>query len=174
MGLFRKQNADPISDRARALNAEIAALEDKIEKLNRQIQTGQGPRLRSTVYPTGPGAPGKSAPAAPPAASEPIFEEVHQKKLTEPPEGGATPEHFNELGLRKFDLLAVWQRFKKQFASRPVSNPKLINYLAAGSIQGLRPLRYEKRVARRRFFLLLGAVAIPLLGLFFYWLDNHR
>jgi hypothetical protein len=170
MGLFRKK-ADPITDRARELNAKISALEAKIKRLNQQVQAGQGPRLRSTVYPSGPGAPGKSPAAAAPAASEPIFEEV--SKLTEPSEPPATPQHFNELGVRKFDLLAAWQRFKKQFAGRPVSNPKLINYLAAGSIQGLRPLRYEKRVARNRFFLLAGLVGLLFLG-FFLWLFAHR
>jgi hypothetical protein len=169
MGLFRKK-ADPISDRARALNAEISALEARIKRLNQQVQSGQGPRLRSTVYPSGPGAPGKS-PAAAPAASEPIFEEV--SKLTEPPDPAGTPQHFNELGVRKFDLPAVWQRVKKQFAGRPLANPKLINYLAAGSIQGLRPLRYEKRVARNRFFWLVGTGGLLLLG-FMLWLFAHR
>jgi len=165
MGLFPKK-ADPITDRARALNAEISALEAKIQKLNQQIQAGQGPRLRSTVYPSGTAAPGKS-----PAASEPIFEEV--SKLTQPSEPAATPRHFNELGVRKFDLPAVWRRLKKQFAGRPAANPKLINYLAAGSIQGLRPLRYEKRIARKRFFLLAGSVGILFLG-FILWLFAHR
>jgi hypothetical protein len=170
MGLFPKK-ADAITDRARALNAEISALEAKIKKLNQQIQDGPGPRLRSTVYPSGPAAPGKS-PAAAPAASEPIFEEVHQNKLTQPPESADTPKHFNELGVRKFDLLAVWRRLKKQFAGRPLANPKLINYLAAGSIQGLRPLRYEKRVARNRFFAVAGVVALLFLG-FCWWLFTH-
>jgi len=165
MGLFRKK-ADPITDRARALNAQISALEAKIQKLNQQVQAAQGPRLRSTVYPSGTAAPGKS-----PAASEPIFEEVSQ--LTQPPEPAATPQHFNELGVRKFDLLAVWRRLKKQFAGRPAANPKLINYLAAGSIQGLRPLRYEKRVARKRFFALAGAVGLLFLG-FCLWLSRHH
>jgi hypothetical protein len=169
MGLFQKK-ADPISDRARALTAEIAALETQIKKLSQQTQTGQGPRLRSTVYPGRAGVP-PEPPAAAPAATEPIFEEV--TKLTRPPDAPATPQHFNELGVRKFDLLAVWQRIKERFASRPVANPKLINYLAAGSIQGLRPLRYEKRIARNRFFLLAGCVVLTSLGLFFYWLFGH-
>ena len=59
----------------------------------------------------------------------------------------ATREHYNELGVRKYDLVATWQRVKNIFKTPPASNPKLVNYLAAGSIQGLRPLRYEKRVA---------------------------
>jgi hypothetical protein len=170
MGLFRK-SADPITDRARALNAEISALEARIKRLNQQIETGPGPRWRSTVHPGRPDAPGKSPAATAPAASEPIFEKV--SKLTEPDEPAATPQHFNELGVRKFDLMAVWQRLKRLVAGRPLANPKLINYLAAGSIQGLRPLRYEKRVARNRFFFLAGAVALLFLG-FFLWLARRH
>jgi hypothetical protein len=169
MGLFQKK-ADPISDRARALSAEIAALEARIKKLSQQGPSGQGPRWRSTVYPGRPAVPGQP-PAAAPAPTEPIFEEV--SKLTQPPEAPATPQHFNEMGVRKFDLWAVWRRIKDQFGSRPVANPKLINYLAAGSIQGLRPLRYERRIARNRFFLLAGCVVLTCLGLFFYWLLGH-
>lgn len=168
MGLFKKK-ADPITDRTRALNAEISALEAKIKKLDQQAQESRGPRLRSTVYPAGSAKP---APA-PPANSEPVFEDVHQNKLTGPPEPEVTPGHFNELGVRKFDLLAVWQRLKNQIAGRPLANPKLINYLAAGSIQGLRPLRYEKRVARNRFFLLAGCVCLLFLGVFL-WVRSHR
>jgi hypothetical protein len=170
MGLFKKK-ADPISDRSRALNAEIQALEARIKRLNEQVQSGLGPRLRSTVYPAGQGGRGKSPAAPTPAASEPVFEEVG--KLAESGESGATPQHFNELGVRKFDLLAVWLRLKKQVAGRPLANPKLINYLAAGSIQGLRPLRYEKRVARNRFFFLAGSVGLLFLG-FLLWLFAHR
>jgi hypothetical protein len=168
MGLFKK-NADPITARARELNAEISALEEKIKRLNQQVQGGQGPRLRSTVYPGRPSVPGKTDAA--PALGEPIFEEV--SKLTGPSEPAATAGHFNELGVRKFDLSAVWHRFKKQFAGRPPANPKLINYLAAGSIQGPRQLRYEKRITRLRFFVLAGCVVLLGLGLFFYWLLVH-
>jgi hypothetical protein len=164
MGLFKK-NVNPITDRARALNAEISALQARIKKLNQQVQSGQGPRLRSTVYPSGAGAA--------PSAGEPVFENVRQHRLTGSSEPPATPEHFNDLGVRKFDLWAVWERLRKQVGGRPLANPKLINYLAAGSIQGLRPLRYEKRIARNRFFLLL-AFMVGLCLLIFYWLAHRH
>ena len=47
----------------------------------------------------------------------------------------------------------------------PASNPKLVNYLAAGSIQGLRPLRYEKRVARNCFVFLVVVLLLMLWGI---------
>ena len=78
-----------------------------------------------------------------PPAREPIFEEVDQERLTAEDEPAATPEHYNELGVRKYDLVAVWQRWKKSFRGPAAANPRLVNYLAAGSIQGLRPLRFS-------------------------------
>jgi hypothetical protein len=78
----------------------------------------------------------------------------------------ASAQHFNELGVRKYDLTALVERLQKFFRGPPLSNPKLINYLAAGSIQGLRPLRYEKRVARNRFLALAIIFVLVLLGIF--------
>ena len=40
----------------------------------------------------------------------------------------------------------------------------LVNYLAAGGVHGLRPMRYEKRVARNRFILLVVVLFLILLG----------
>jgi hypothetical protein len=164
MGLFTKK-ADPISERTRALNAEISVLESRIKKLTQQAEPVQGPRLRSTVFPSGA--------SVGPTAGEPVFENVHQDRLTGASEAAGTAHHFNDLGVRKFDLWAVWERLKKQVGGRPLANPKLINYLAAGSIQGLRPLRYEKRVARNRFFLLFACMVGICLFLF-YWLAHRR
>src|SRR5215471_2288028 len=105
MALFRKK-ADPISDRARALNAEIAALESKIKKLDLQLQQNHShPRLRSTAMPraatlyrAAEPAPAPVPPAPPAAANEPIFEQVDQNRLTERGEAAVAPDHFNELG----------------------------------------------------------------------------
>src|SRR5262249_39340811 len=107
MAWFRKKT-DPISDRAKALNQEIADLEEKIKKLDSRLQSDQAqPKLRSTAYPHGetlnhieelqeiPEPP-------PPEAHEPIFEDVNLKHLKTHPEAGDTPEHFNELGIRKY------------------------------------------------------------------------
>ena len=78
-------------------------------------------------------------------------------------------DHFNELGVRKYDLPALWQRLRDQFRRPTTSNPRLVNYLAAGGVHGLRPLRYEKRVARNRlvgFIILLLAILIGILCVF--------
>jgi len=198
-----KKKSDPISERARALNAEIAALESKIKKLTAQeSQSAAGnhqslspqpahveqrpppssahlpresrrsqasaeagapasspqPRLRSTALPHH-----RNTVPAPPAKNvEPVLEEMEQQRLQRPAQ---PPEPRDELDVRKNGWLPFWQRLKNHFRGPPASNPKLVNYLAAGSIQGLRPLRYERRVARNRFIVLVICLVLVLWGL---------
>jgi len=94
-------------------------------------------------------------PAPPTALHEPIFEDVDRYRLRGRGEAGDSPEHFNELGVRKYDLSALIARLRNLFRGPSTTNPKLVSYLAAGGVQGLRPLRYEKRIARRRFVALV-------------------
>jgi hypothetical protein len=168
MGLFKKKT-DPFGARARALNEQIAELEDQIRQLadaqsKAQPAPRSQPRLRSTALPYGANQPVPATPAAPRPVREPIFEEVERQGLGAEPE--ASPEPDQELGVRKFDLASVWQRWRNHFRGPAAANPRLVNYLAAGSIQGLRPLRYEKRVARNRFLLLVAILVLVLWGLF--------
>ncbi|MGD0252636.1 MAG: hypothetical protein ABSC01_08060 [Verrucomicrobiota bacterium] len=170
---FAKKKAktvDPISDRARTLNGQIAALEAEIKKLDTQIQHTPTPRLRSTAFPHGAtiDRTHESPPPFPPA-QEPVFEEVKPLPATD---DTATPDQFNELGVRKYDLPALIQRLRRRF-SRPVaSNPRLVTYLAAGGVRGLRPLRYEKRVARNRVILFAGILFALLLGTLLVYLHH--
>ena len=182
MGWFKKKS-DPISERARLLNNQIAALESEIKKLaakpggegspaasvpsdpspfsppaGRPAQHASQPRLRSTALPQNAGSP-------PPATThEPIFEEVGQSRIQSDSEP-TSPAHYNDLGVRKYDLTSAWQRLKNHFRGPVTSNPKLVHYLSAGSIQGLRPLRYEKRVARNRFLFFAAFLVLILWGL---------
>jgi hypothetical protein len=172
MGLFKK-NPDPITDRSRELNAKIAALESKIQKLNQELQPGPGPRLRSTAYPQSTAASVQPG-VATPRNSEPIFEKVDQNQLQTPAEPPAIPQHSNELGVRKHDFLSLWKRIKKEFQGPPAANPKLVNYLAAGSIQGLRPMRFEKRVQRNRFVALATLFLLACLGILSYALEHQH
>ena len=162
MRLFKKK-VDPLSDRARALNAEIAALETQIKKLSSQTpSTPPSPRLRSTALPDGHTV----VPTTNAVSHEPIFEEAGLNSATTSVDVETTREHYNDLGVRKYDLLAVWRKLQQLFYGPPANNPKLINYLASGSIQGLRPLRYEKRVARNRFVAAAIILFLLLWGIF--------
>lgn len=162
-----KKRPDPLSDRASALNTEIASLEAQIKRLDAQLQRGQGHlRLRSTAMPHGATVPHTtSATALPPVPPprEPIFEEVDQERLKARQESASTPEHYNELGVRKYDFPALLERVGNLFRGPTTMNPKLVSYLAAGGVQGLRPLRKEKRVARNRVIAL--AIFLFLMGL---------
>lgn len=180
MGLF-KRKPDPISERARLLNEKIAALEKQIQQLASEPEpppatpaarpepkartfspftktNSSPPRLRSTVLPASQAAQPEAA-----AEQEPVFENVGPGRIQtddEPP----APVHYNDLGVRKYDLASAWRRLKNHFRGPVTSNPKLVHYLSAGSIQGLRPLRYEKRVARNRFLFFAAVLLLALWG----------
>jgi hypothetical protein len=156
---FKKQPPDPISSRSRELNQEIAELEEKIRRLATQLEASPPPRLRPPALPSQSGAHPKQE------KQEIVFEPVDQGRLksqSSPP----APEMLNELGTRKVNPSEWLQRIKSLFkGSTTTTNPKLFKYLAAGNIQGLRPLRYEKRVARNRFFLWTAILVLVLWGL---------
>lgn len=197
MGLFKKKS-DPLSERAQALAAEIAALEAQIKRLNEQEPQAKAgppqpaalvsppapahassgapasgqPKLRSTALPhhRQPAPPQRAASAA---TREPVFEHVDQNRLQSGSEP-AVQETPNVLDVRKNGLGSVWRRFTTHFRGPATSNPKLVNYLAAGSIQGLRPLRYERRVARNRTIVLVLILVFVLWGVFAIFWKSHR
>src|ERR1017187_5200919 len=177
MAWFSKK-PDPISDRARALNDEIAKLESQIRELGGELQRDQTqPRLRSTALPhSSTVSHGTAEPSLPPApvAQEPIFEELGQHVLEARGDATTTPDHYNELGVRKYDLPALLRRLREHYRGPSTTNPKLVSYLAAGGIQGLRPLRYEKRVARNRFIFFVIFLVLILLGTFLVFLKKQR
>jgi len=182
MGWLKKKS-DPVSERAQALSSEIAALEAQIKQLDDQLHRGPDhPRLRSTAVPHG-ATIAHSHPAAvvdtdrreaAPQRSEPVFEEIHHERLTTRAEpGNNAPEMFNDLGVRKYDFPGLLRRLRDFFHGPNTSNPKLVNYLAAGGVQGLRPLRKEKRVARNRFILFSALLFIVLFGTLWWFLRNR-
>src|SRR5688572_7138501 len=172
-----KKKLDPISDRARALNSEIAALEAQIKQLDARLQRGQNhPRLRSTAVPHGATiAHSAQFTEAPTTTTRPgpIFEEVDQDRLTAREENGATPDHYNELGVRKYDFPAFLDRVRDAFRGPTTTNPKLVSYLAAGGVQGLRPLRKEKRIARNRFIVFTVFLFFMLLGVIYMFVRGR-
>jgi cell division protein FtsB len=173
MAWFGK-TSDPLSQRERALNDEIAQLESRIKKLAAAThqEEEQQPRLRSTAIPHGSTVSYSSSHhshgelTSAPKAADPIFEDVHSDKLKSRTEQSReTRSHYNDLGVRKYDLAALFSRFRNHVQGPSATNPKLVNYLAAGGIQGLRPLRYEKRVARNRLIILVLILFLTMLGI---------
>ncbi|HEX5220808.1 MAG TPA: hypothetical protein VFZ59_14660 [Verrucomicrobiae bacterium] len=181
MGWLKKK-PDPVSERAEALNSEIAALEAQIRQLDDQLHRGpEHPRLRSTAVPHGMTishnqshtftATETDRQESGPIRTEPVFEEINQDRLTARPlEVNNAPEMFNDLGVRKYDLPGLLRRIREFFHGPNTSNPKLVSYLAAGGVQGLRPLRKERRVARNRFILFSVLLFVVLFGTLWWFL----
>ena len=169
---FAKKKVDLISDRSRALNEQIAALESEIQKLDTQLQRAPAPKFRSTAIPYGAtvARAHESAPLPPPQAQEPVFEEV--KPLSDTEETAA-PDQFNDLGVRKYDLPALFNRIRNHFRRPTTNNPRLVAYLAAGGVHGLRPMRYEKRVARNRFIFFAIILFVILFGTICVFMRSH-
>lgn len=162
---------DPISERERALSEQISSLQDQIKKLDTQLQRTPTPKLRSTAIPHGTTVSRKADPPPPkPAASEPVFEEV---KPIKPHTETEPSDRFNDLGVRKYDLPGLLQKIRDQFRRPTTNNPRLVNYLAAGGVHGLRPLRYEKRVARNRLVGLVVFLFFILLGIILFFYRSH-
>jgi len=179
MGWLNKKS-DLVSERAQALNSEIAALEAQIKQLDDRLQRTPGhPRLRSTAVPHGATishhAPATETDTHTSATvhHEPVFEEVNQEHITARAEIGSAPEMFNDFGVRKYDFPALVRRLRDFFHGPNTSNPKLVSYLAAGGVQGLRPLRKEKRVARNRFMLFSALLFIVLFGTLWWFLRTR-
>jgi hypothetical protein len=168
----KAKQVDPISERARALNEQISSLQSEIKKLDTQLQRTATPKFRSTAIPHGETIARKSepAPAPKPVSHEPVFEEVKPKSF---PAQTDPRDRYNELGVRKYDLPALWDRLRNHFRGPTTSNPRLVNYLAAGGVHGLRPMRYEKRVARNRFIALVIVLFLILLGVISIFIRNH-
>jgi hypothetical protein len=166
---FRKR-PDPISESERQLSAKLAALEDELRQLNHRLSSPPASsREANPSARTFPAVPG----AVPTASREPKFEAVNRRGVQASLDRESTPAHYNDLGVRKYDPVGTLRKWLAQLRGTPTANPKLVNYLAAGSIHGLRPLRYEKRIARNRFLALSAFFLAILWGLIYIYLKNR-
>ncbi|MFN0067842.1 MAG: hypothetical protein ACKVYV_09420 [Limisphaerales bacterium] len=159
MGLFsRPPKPDPISERSRALNVRIAALEAEIRRLSEPPPPDPEP---------GPPRPRRE---------DPQFESLPGPALEARPAAARGPTSATELGVGRTTppgWRGWWERVRRHLGGASPTNPQLISYLAAGGIQGLRPLRYERRIARNRLLFLLAVVALILLLLVMVFLRTR-
>ena len=129
-----------------------------------------GRRGRSVAPPPTRKAPCPSSRSAAPAPSgEPVFEPVdqHPLKARRIPGRRRSPAM---IWARPITIsTALCKRVKGYFSGPPAANAELINYLAAGNVHGLRPLRKEKRIARNRFLTLALIFVAVLFGIFSSW-----
>jgi hypothetical protein len=161
MAAFKKKSK-PLSERSRALNAEIAALESQIKRLSHNLEKKktEKPNPRSSPF-----AANRRGSQSNGSTEELVFEATDQYRLTSPFDSTHEPHPGLDLGASQ--SLSWMQRLKGRFRKQPPVNPKLISYLAAGSFQGLPPLRYEKRVARNRVLLLFLVLLLGILAILY-------
>lgn len=159
---FSKKPVDPLMARERELQAELTRLQEEVARLSREEP-----------------APAAPSPETPPAGSTSASTSASAKPFARPvpsvsTSAGPPPKgHLNEFGGRKYDLSAAWRRLVNHLRGPTANNPGMARMLAAGSIHGLRPLRYERRVARNRFVALFVILLLILWGLGYTYL-RHR
>jgi hypothetical protein len=152
-----KKPVDPLAARERQLEAELARLQGELARLE-----------RAEVVPvTAP----PEKPVAPVGGSRPFAEPVQPESL--PPSAPLPPGQLNEFGVRKYDLRHAWHRLTDHLRGPTSNNPRMAKMLAAGSIHGLRPLRYERRVARNRFIALFVILLLILWGLGYTYIRDR-
>lgn len=157
MRLFARK-PDPLREYERRLAAREAELRAEIARLHARIEEEQNrPKLRSTAHPPTPTAPEQLA-----------FEQVSHQRVIHPLPPENTAGHYNELGVRKYDPLARLRRWWQQMRTPRQTHPSLVRLLAAGNVHGLKPLRYEKRVARNRFLGLVIFFFLVIWGLIYF------
>src|SRR5262245_61233003 len=102
MPVFKKK-ADPISARSKELNEQIRALETEIKQLTVKAEHAKAnaPRLRSAADPHKAVVESKTALVP----RDPVFEKLNYQKSKQPPEIEASPDRYNDLGVRKYDLI---------------------------------------------------------------------
>jgi len=158
------RNQDPFDARSKALSDQIRRLEREIRQLSDKPPVpSQSSPAKARSRPETQPLPQASPPQPPSRTKRPIANPIPAATVATPPPG--KDARINPHGIRKFDLAAVWNRFLSSFKGPAPSNPRMVHYLAAGSVHGLRPLRYEKRVARNRFIGLFLLLVLILFGL---------
>jgi len=163
MGWFRKKS-DPIESRVQELERELEALRGEIDRQCAEPATEEvPPAFRSSFY---PGDKARSS-----AEESLIFEADDQAALRQPVK--YLQERLDGLSSKQTGVRARIREIKENLGASPSSNPKLLKYLSTGNLEGLQPLRREKRIARNRVLFLTVLLALVLLGLASVLMENR-
>ena len=158
MRLFRNKS-DALAERKRMLDAQLQAVNERIKMLSEQSKGASLNKPQARQLNSRPSSSSNQF------SADPVFVEIgRDSSLIQPTQCRESPELYNDLGVRKFDLASSWRKLTSVFRGPEPTNPRLVQYLAAGSIHGLRPLRKEKRIARNRFLILVVCLTFLLWG----------
>ncbi|MGC8743446.1 MAG: hypothetical protein ACP5T0_06175 [Verrucomicrobiia bacterium] len=142
MAIFRKKSNDPLSERLKQINSEIADIDARIKELK-----GFKPKPPALLRQTK-------------AMDERLTIIDEKPKIKPKEEVHLTPEHFNEFGVKKFDLLGKLNKQPQDLDEKKILTKKLI----ASSLQGPPALRRERRIKRNRLILYTIIIALFLYG----------
>ena len=170
MGWFKKKT-DPIEQRVRDLERELSELTREINRCEDTPPVpGESPRsesqptFRSSFY------PGQTKPTAD-DVDQLLLNPADQSVLREPIR--YLQEKLDGLSAKPTGLRAKLKELKENVGASPTANPKLLKYLSTGNLEGLQPLRREKRIARNRVIFLTALLALVLLGLASVLMENR-
>jgi len=159
MGWFTRPK-DPMSARQAELDREIQAIQRRISDLSARPLPQARPK---------PSAPPSVRPApqnlATPGSWQNFESSAARPTPAPAPVSVAGPRTGPAVPADRFNLVEVWQRWMQRLGGQPRRPSGLVNLMAAGSVHGLRPLRYERKIARRRFLLSLGLLLLLLYGI---------
>lgn len=158
---------DPISARARNLNSRARELKAEIRRLKKQSSLEPKFQRTTSLLSRKPHDQSERSTIGS------LFETVEHDDLRIVEEIRDPEAHYNALGVRKIDPVAWVRRrtgknpeLKNKPASEQPDHQKLAQYMAAGSVQGIEPLRREKRIARNRFLMMFVLFLLILCGVF--------
>lgn len=158
MAWFGKRQS-VLDRRLREIDKELENLDAQVRQLRRLPGKSSPFKPASTVYPSNRQPLAEVAPLAttPPGRSSVSFGAPRQRELW------SRPAQEEQSGLPIKRWRTWWQSF---FQTRQgPSDPKLVSYLSTGSFKTVRPLRYERRMARYRFAFSFAVLAGTLLVL---------
>lgn len=158
---------DPISARARNLNVRARELKAEIRRLKKQ--SSLEPKFQRTTSVLS----ARSDDSSEPSSMGALYETVEHDDLRVVEQIRDPEAHYNALGVRKLDPMS-WVRRRTGKKPEPktktileeTEHQKLVQYMAVGSVQGIEPLRREKRIARNRFLMMFLVFLLVLCGVF--------
>ena len=156
MGLF-KRNGNPLTARSRKIDQELASVQKQIHQLS----------LGLDESPAADGIPAAGAtPSAKPHSKKPQPGRKTVAGSDSPFLAGAASKKTTTPWQLLLEEIRRWWRNRKTGRKPPDHDrSKFVNYLAAGSFEGMRPLRYEKRIARNRMIFLLVCLLLVVLSI---------
>jgi hypothetical protein len=157
---------DPISSRAKSLSSRARELKAEIRKLEKQ--STREPKFQRTT--SSKAKTSEVSNGQPPLES--MFETIEHETLGLKEPERDTKAHYNTQGVKKLDPMGWLKRQSEKSpdsshsTSEQENTTKWVQYMATGGVQGIEPLRREKRIARNRFLLMFALFLVILCGIF--------